>query len=134
MQTSVHLRIGDVYTRSMLCEKFGIKDATINTGIFRPAGHMSVWLFVTENKTPDRTPYVDHLVGDILKWDGQTSGRKDDLIINHSEQGLELILFYRKEKYEFPGAAFKYEGPFEYVSHQGMKPTHFMLKRVQLTV
>ena len=52
--------------------QFTIKDATINTGIFQPKGHDSVWLFVTEQKTPDRTQYVDRLDGDELRWEGQT--------------------------------------------------------------
>ncbi len=43
---------------------------TVNTGIFQPQGHDSVWLFVTEHKTPDRTQYVDHLEGDVLRWQG----------------------------------------------------------------
>ncbi|RME88331.1 MAG: hypothetical protein D6770_07190, partial [Anaerolineae bacterium] len=33
-------------------------------------------------------------------------------------------------KYEHPGAAFRYEGVFEYVSHHGANPTHFILQRV----
>jgi 5-methylcytosine-specific restriction protein A len=129
MKTSDHLEIGQVYTRKQLREMFGIMDATINTGVFRPKGHNSVWLFVTEHKTPDRTQNADNLDGDILKWDGQTSGRTDPVIINHKQQGLELLVFYRKRKYEYPQAGFKFEGVFGYLSHQGNQPTHFTLKR-----
>ena len=132
MRTSDHLTIGKVYSRAHLREMFNITDATINTGIFQPSGHDAVWLFVTENKTPDRTQYEDKLEGDILEWDGQTFGRKDDLIIRHSERGLEVLLFFRREKYEFPDAGFRYEGPFEYVSHEGSNPTHFRLRRARL--
>jgi len=39
MLTSEHLKVNEVYTRSELKEKFAIKDATINNGIFRPKGH-----------------------------------------------------------------------------------------------
>ncbi len=108
---------------------FSIRDATINTGTFRPKGHDSVWMFVTENKTPDRTQYYDHLDHDVLHWDGQTQGRTDHWIIGHKAKGLELLLFYRKSKSEYPGAGFRYEGPFEYVSHQGKHPTRFILRR-----
>jgi hypothetical protein len=58
MKTSESLVDGAIYTRSELREMFNIRDATINTGIFRPKGHDSVWLFVTEKKNlrPDPVP------------------------------------------------------------------------------
>ena len=129
VKTSESLVVGEIYTRNQLREMFGIRDATINTGTFRPKGHESVWLFVTENKTPDRTQYDDLLDNDVLHWDGQTMGRTDHWIIGHEKQGLELVLFYRKSKSEHPGAGFRYEGTFEYVSHKGKHPTRFMLRR-----
>jgi hypothetical protein len=130
MKTSSVLTVGSVYSRVELADRFGITDATLNTGIFRPPGHESVWLFVTEKKTPDRTPYRDYLDGDQLSWDGQTAGRKDALVINHEAEGLELLLFYRRAKTEFDRYGFRYEGPFRYVSHQGSRPAHFLLRRV----
>lgn len=132
MLSSQTLEIGKVYTREELRSKFGITDATINTGVFQPAGHESIWLFITQNKTSDRTQYSDNLDGDDLQWDGQTEGRKDDLIIEHAQKGLELLVFYRRQKYEHDGAAFRYEGPFDYVSHAGSHPAHFHLRRRSL--
>ena len=130
MRTSNHLTIGEVHSRARLRKMFNVTDATVNTGIFQPSGHESVWLFVTEKKASDRTQYEDKLEGDILEWDGQTSGRKDDLIRGHRERGLEILVFYRREKYEFPDVGFRYLGAFEYVSHHGSKPAHFRLRRV----
>jgi len=52
--TSTQLVVGETYTRDGLRELFGITDATLNNGIFRPKNTRSVWLFVTEEKTPDR--------------------------------------------------------------------------------
>jgi hypothetical protein len=129
MKTSTFLTVGNVYSRVELADRFEITDATLNTGIFRPLGHESVWLFVTEKKTPDRTQYRDHLDGNDLSWDGQTSGRKDALIINHEAEGLELLLFYRGSKTEYDNYGFRYEGPFRYISHKGSKPAHFLLRR-----
>src|SRR5215218_8692971 len=129
MKTSESLVRGAIYTRSELRKMCDIRDATINTGIFRPKGHDSVWLFVTEKKASDRTQYHDLLDNDVLHWDGQTMGRTDHWIIGHEDQGLELLLFYRKSKTEHPGAGFRYEGPFEYVSHRGNHPTRFALRR-----
>ena len=129
--TSDYLIPGETYTRAELSETFGITDATLKTGVFRPKGYDSVWLFVTEKKTADRTAYLDRLEGDLLHWDGQTSGRTDRLVIDHAEQGLELLVFYRRKKDEHPGSGFRYEGPFEYQEHSGSGPTHFLLRRIK---
>lgn len=131
MYTSFHLVVGEVYTRKALRELFGITDKTVDTGIFRPKGHDSVWIFITEAKSADMTLYVDHLHGDVLEWQGQTAGRKDKLIIDHKYAGVELVVFYRGTKREYPGSGFLYLGTFEYVSHRGSHPTTFLLHRFQ---
>jgi putative restriction endonuclease len=130
MQTSTELTVGKTYSREALVEQFGIKDATLFTGIFQPRGHDSIWLFVTQDKTPDRTQYEDALTGDDLYIEGQKSGRKDQLLAGHFESDLEVLLFYRKSKYEFPQAAFIYEGLFRYLDHVSGPPTRFHFRRV----
>ena len=109
---------------------FEITDATVKTGVFRPKGYDSIWLFVTEHKTADRTQYIDLLNGDVLEWQGQTEGRTDALIREHEAQGNELLVFYRKSKSEYPGAGFRYEGRFRCLFHAGGHPTRFTLQRV----
>jgi putative restriction endonuclease len=131
IRTSKFLRPGEIYSREELRQAFRIGDATLNNGIFRPKGHLSVWLFVTERKTPDRTPYKDRLEDAKLYMDGQTRGRTDGFVIEHRERGLELLLFYREEKNQYPRAAFRFEGIFRYISHSGAKPAHFCLTRLQ---
>jgi len=123
------LSVGGVYTRDELKHILDTDDSTINNGVFRPKGFDSVLLFVTEKKTPDRTQYVDKLDGDELQWQGQSAGRTDGLVVTHRQQGLEVLLFYRTKKYEHPGAGFRYEGPFDYVSHRGAQPASFVLRR-----
>lgn len=130
MFTSSTLRQGEVYTREQLKQMFGISDQTLYTGIFKPKDHDSIWLFVTERKTGDMTEYHDILESDTLRWEGQTSGRKDATIITHEREGVELLVFYRTKKTEHPGAGFRYEGRFRYVSHTGAEPTRFTLQRV----
>lgn len=130
---SERLEPGAIYTREDLRVLFDIKDATLNTGIFRPKGYDSVWLFITEHKTSDRTQYVDALEGDALHMQGQRMGRTDALISDHRKRGLELLLFYRKAKYEYPHAGFKYEGIFTYQRQSGTAPTSFVLSRNQTT-
>jgi uncharacterized protein DUF3883 len=124
------LTIGHIYTRQDLRARFSISDATINNGVYPRRGDDSVWLFVTEDKTPDRTQFQDLLVGDTLYWDGQLSGRTDGLIIEHEARGQTLAVFYRKSRYEFTGAGFRYEGHFHYVEHSGQKPAHFVFERL----
>lgn len=119
-----------IYTRKNLREMFQIHDATINNGVFRFRERHEIWLFVTENKQSDREQYVDKLVGNSLYWQGQLMGRTDSLIIDHKRTGDSLLLFYRKAKYEFEGAGFRYEGGFECVSHSGEHPTSFVLRRI----
>lgn len=130
VRTSKFLQVGQIYTRDDLRAAFHIRDATLNNGVFKPKGHASVWLFVTEEKTSDRRPYRDKLQGDELIMDGQTLGRTDALIETHRSADLELLLFYRKKKTEFPKAAFRYQGIFRYISSEGKNPTRFALKRV----
>jgi hypothetical protein len=120
---------GKIYTRNDLRELFELRDATLNNGVFPFRGRREVWLFVTENKQADREQYVDKLVGDSLYWQGQRMGRTDSLIIDHKRTGENLQVFYRRAKYEFEGAGFRYEGVFEYVNHSGSRPTSFVLRR-----
>ncbi len=120
---------GRVYTRVELQRLFSIRDATLKNGVFQMKDRREIWLFVTESKQSDRVQYEDRLDGDTLYWQGQTSGRTDDRVIYHAEEGNDLLLFYRRSKSEFPGAGFKFVGRFVYVSHEGPPPTHFVLKR-----
>ena len=124
---SLALEEGQIYTRDDLRARFTITASSINNGIFKPAAFDSVWLFVTEQKTADRTQYDDILNGDVLHMEGQTQGGTDHLIEEHVERGLELLLFYRKKKYEHPGAGFTYKGRFLYQSHESSGPTKFTL-------
>jgi putative restriction endonuclease len=129
VKTSDSLSVGGVYTRAQLREQFAITDASINNGIFKPKGHDSVWIFVTKEKTSDRTQYADSLQGDVLTMEGQTKGRTDHLIENHTASNNELVVFYRDSKFQYPGAGFSFEGSFEYESSDGSGPKQFILRR-----
>jgi len=125
---SQSLEEGHVYTRDDLRALFAITASSINNGIFKPAAYDSVWIFVTEHKTADRTQYDDVLIDDVLNMEGQTQGATDYLIREHVVRGLELLLFYRTKKYEHPGAGFTYKGKFLYQSDEGSGPTKFTLR------
>jgi len=138
-KTSGKLVRGELYSRAALAKFFGVPaEGAINTGVFQPdrTRYASIWLFVTEEKEAEMTPFVDKLEGDTLHWQGQLTHRTDDLIINHESLGLEIVLFYRKTKRQHPNAAFICEGQFEYRSHSTVsdypdvqKPTSFILGR-----
>lgn len=127
--TSSQLEAGTIYTREQLRNMFTIEDATINTGVFRPKGRNSLWLFITRDKTSDRTQYEDRFEGDILHWQGQKAGRTDHVIVNHEAAGDELLVFYRNSKSSYPGAGFRFEGQFRYLRHSGAGPANFLLQR-----
>lgn len=133
MQTSNNLELAKTYSRKELQRQFEINDATLFTGIFQPKGHSSIWLFVTKHKTPDRIDYYDDFDGQVLLFEGQRTGKTDGKIINHIADGNELLVFYRRKKDEHTGYAFKYLGRFEYVSHIGNGPKHFLLQALDLT-
>src|SRR4051812_17569834 len=96
MFASEQLVVGQVYSRAALRELFDIKDANFLNGVFRLKDYDSIFLFVTEVKSSDRTPYADKLDGDVLFMEGQRLGRTDKYIIDHRANGCELLLFYRK--------------------------------------
>lgn len=123
------LEPGRVYTRVELQRLFAIRDATLKNGVFQMKERSEIWLFVTECKQSDRVQYEDCLTGDTLQWQGQTTGRTDQRIIDHAAEGNHLLVFYRRSKTEFPGAGFRLEGRFNYLRHAGPPPTRFILER-----
>jgi putative restriction endonuclease len=125
---SEKLKVGEIYSRKSLREIFPTSDATLNTGVFRPKNHSSVWLFVTRKKAPNQPKYVDYLAGKTIHWQGQTSGKSDLMIIEHKSRDLELLLFYRDEPKQYADAGFRYLGLVEYISHNPGHPSSFTLR------
>jgi putative restriction endonuclease len=123
-----------IYTRAQLGELLDINATGMGSGVFKRQGTASVLLFVTEHKSADRAQYIDRLDDHILHWQGQEGRRTDPLIIEHVARDLELLVFYRRRKDEFPGYGFRYLGPFAYVSHEtpvGPGASSFILRRVE---
>lgn len=137
-KASKSLILEKIYSREDLKSQFKINDATIKNGIFKPMEFSSVWLFVTEEKTPDRIQYKDHFDDYVLKFEGQTQRRTDHLLIDHEKEGNEILVFYRKKRDEFPNYGFKYLGSFTYHSHVSDEsapgPTRFLLYPIDLMV
>jgi putative restriction endonuclease len=129
IRTSDFLKRGGLYSRSQLSDAFAVHDATLQTGIFRPVNHSSIWIFITKEKTPDRIQYVDDLSETTLHMESQKTGRKDRLLVGHVQMGLEIVLFYRIHRREHVGGAFRYEGLLDYVSNSPSSPSHFVFSR-----
>jgi putative restriction endonuclease len=125
---SEKLKVGEIYCRKSLAKLFHITDATLNTGVFKPKHYSSVWLFVTHKKAANQPKYVDHLSGNTLHWQGQTSGKSDLMVIEHKSRDLELLLFYREEPKQYADSGFRYLGPVEYMSHNPGHPSSFTLR------
>jgi Domain of unknown function (DUF3427) len=125
---SEKLKVGEIYSRKSLREIFPTSDATLNTGVFKPKNYFSVWLFVTRKKAPNQPKYVDYLSGKTLHWQGQTSGKSDQMIIEHKNRDLELLLFYREEPKQYANSGFRYLGSVEYMSHNPGHPSSFKLR------
>ncbi len=125
---SEKLKVGEIYSRKSLAKIFHITDATLNTGVFKPKNHSSVWLFVTRKKAANQPKYADDLIGNTLHWQGQASGNSDLMIIEHEARDLELLLFYRAEPKQYPDSGFRYVGPVEYVTHKAGNHTSFTLR------
>ncbi|MEG2962078.1 MAG: hypothetical protein RR860_05250, partial [Janthinobacterium sp.] len=123
------MKFQSIYTRKQLRDQFQFEDATLNNGIFHPPGTLSVFIFITENKTADRIQYINHLDGDILLMQGQTEGRTDHLLNNQTTNNFEILLFHRTDRNEHPDYGFRYEGKFQYIRHYGQRPTSFILQR-----
>src|SRR5258708_26933431 len=96
MKSFDDVKVGKYYDRQDLREKFKINDATINTGIFRPKDHNSIWLFITQEKSSNMTQYHDRLDGDALYIDGQTEGLKDKALIDHDTNVDAALQFFRR--------------------------------------
>lgn len=124
---------GAVYARKQLRRMFGITAASLNNGVFAVPDTASILLFPTEKKTKDRVQFVDRLEGDTLRWQGQPKGGSDLMLIEHEARGLEILLFYRTRKYQYGGAAFRYEGRFVYTRHRLGPPTNFVFSRTAST-
>jgi putative restriction endonuclease len=128
--TSAQLTEGGIYTRQDLRSIFGVTDATINNGFYRPQDTQSIWLFVTGEKSTPELGAVNKFDGDLFIWLGQNAGRTDAQIINHENDGREVLLFHRETKSDHSGGGFVFRGGFRYLSHVPGPPSKFTLQHI----
>ena len=96
------IRIGSKFTRPQLTEMWGYSGyAAISRGVVTPSGTSYVILFVTKEKQESLTQYDDELSDGILRMDGEKRHTSDQRIIETTERGDEIHLFYR-ERHHLP--------------------------------
>jgi len=113
-RSSSSLELLKTYSREELKDTFQITDAIIRNGIHVPNDTSSVWLFVTEGRSPDGISFRNHFDGQVLQLEGQFKGKIGGLITNHESEGNEIVVLYRRKKRD-PG--FRYVGRFSYYAH-----------------
>ncbi|MTJ00854.1 HNH endonuclease [Idiomarina piscisalsi] len=84
------------YTRPQLADIWGLGgQQAIARGVFTPAKDKNIVLFVTHDKRDDSTPYDDHILGDVLYWEGEKGHANDYRIANAHASSDKVHLFYR---------------------------------------
>jgi|TARA_R100001509_G_scaffold79628_1_gene44677 hypothetical protein len=102
-----NIGINKAYTRPQLADIWGLGGPqAIARGVFTPANANIIILFVTHNKRDDSTPYDDHILGDVLYWEGEKGHANDSRIANVHVNSDEVHLFYRDHHRD----AFIYKG------------------------
>ena len=116
------------YTRAELKQLFGFSDTSLETGVFRPSGYNSVWLFVTALPSTDGQPTTQLVDEDTITWVSAGGARSHQLVVTHELRGLELLIFYREAATPL-AAGFRYLGQFEYQRSTISSPAILTLTR-----
>lgn len=98
------LTIGNKYDRPTLSKLWGYKTFNaISRGVFSPQGKDILIFFITKEKQQALTQYEDHIVSDILFWEGEKGHGTDKRIIERKDQ---IFVFYRERHH----SDFTFEG------------------------
>jgi|APCry1669188970_1035186.scaffolds.fasta_scaffold35834_2 putative restriction endonuclease len=89
--------VGKVYSRSQLVDLWKYKGTqAISRGVVTPQNTNKIILFVTKEKQKSATQYRDFIQNNQLFWEGPNDHFAEDRIINSSQSGDEIHLFYRE--------------------------------------
>lgn len=101
------IKVGQAYSRNALAEFWGYSSMhAIARGVVTPKDDNKIILFVTHDKQKDAEQYEDELVGSELRWEGPTDHFAEERMLNATENGDEIHLFYRDRHH----ADFVYHG------------------------
>lgn len=89
--------VGAGYTRIELAKMWGYASyEAIARGIITPAGLPVIVLFVTAEKRSFLPQYKSYLYNGRLATEGETGHRTDKRLVESSQRGDEIHLFYRE--------------------------------------
>jgi len=109
-----NINCGEQYSRKELADIWGYKDFhAIARGIITPKGSNYLILFITKEKQSIQFQYADILENGILRIEGETNHSADSKIINASQNGRHIQLFYR----EIHHTTFIYYGEINLIKH-----------------
>ncbi len=109
------LQIGMQYDRPYLANVWGYKDFhAIAKGAVTPRATPYVILFITREKQDFQTQYEDRLENGVLEIEGETNHMADERMINASDVGDQIYLFYR-DRHHMP---FTYYGRIHLVTYE----------------
>ena len=120
--------VGNSYSRQQLAQLWGYSGyQALARGVVTPQNDDKIILFVTKEKQQSAEQYQDELQGDILKWEGPTDHFAEGRMLNASNSGDEIHVFYRDRHH----IDFTYEGEFEVIDSQRYlnQPSRFRLQR-----
>ena len=101
------LQIGGFYGRNSLTELWGYQGIqAISRGVVTPANSNTIVLFVTKEKQRSATQYDDYISDGYLYWEGEEKGASNNRIIQATQNGDAIHLFYRhihRSDFEYMG-------------------------------
>lgn len=115
-----NITIGQRYERPELAKIWGYKSFNaISRGVVTPKNTNLIILFVTKEKQDALTQYNDHIVGDILYWEGEERHGSDRRVTEAIKNGDEIHLFFRQ----------RHHSPFVYMGTVTL--LHFNLRKTE---
>ena len=127
------LQVGSRYDRKDLARLWSLAGfQAIGRGVFTPRNEAQIFLFVTRERLGWMTPYKNFLDGDLLFWDGEKGHGSDERIINASNNGEEIHLFYRDNRL----LPFTYHGKIIMVrcSRHSDQPSEFVFNVMAIVI
>lgn len=128
MPVSFHsLKFGESYDRPFLAKLWGYQTFNaISRGVVTPSETKYIVFFVTKDKQESLMQYNDYIDGGMLFWEGEKKHSSDKRVVEASENGDEIHLFYR----EVHHTPFVYFGKITLTDFQLSKdkPSEFVFK------
>lgn len=121
------ITVGESYSRNELAKLWGYASMhAIARGVVTPRDDNKIILFVTREKQTSAEQYDDKLSGRELRWEGPNDHFAEDRMLDATQTGDEIHLFYRERHH----TDFVYHGRLEVVSckRHTSRPSQFVFR------